>query len=68
MEDSKYKTKNNTNSSKLLKNLVYLGNYYIQTPKDEYIEDDKRSLEYDNMKLMDFEERKIIEYLKLKDK
>jgi hypothetical protein len=64
----KYKTKNNTNSSKLLKNLVYLGNYYIQTPKDEYIEDDKRSLEYDNMKLMDFEERKIIEYLKLKDK
>jgi hypothetical protein len=63
----KYKTINDTNSSKILKKLIFLGNYELERPRDEFIENEI-GFPLNTMKLVDYEERKINDYVKLRDK
>ncbi len=63
----KYKTINDTNSTKILKKLIFLGNFELERPIDEFIEDEI-GFPLNTMKLSDYEERKINDYVKLRDK
>jgi hypothetical protein len=59
-----YKTINNTNSSKIQRKMIFIGNYTIESPKDEYIEKDI-GFPINTMKLTHYEETKIDDYLEL---
>jgi len=59
----RYKSINDTSSSRILKRLVFIGNFAIEKPKDEYVNKD---LFYpiNTMKLIHYEENKINSYVK----
>lgn len=60
----KYKTINDTNSSRILKRLVFIGNFAIEKPKDEFIEGDI-GFPINTMKLIHYEEDRINSYVKI---
>ena len=62
-----YKTINDTNSSKVLKKLIFIGNYDIERPIDEFIEGEI-GFSINTMKLINYEERKIRDYVNLRNK
>ncbi|MDD3842816.1 MAG: hypothetical protein WC088_05100 [Candidatus Izemoplasmatales bacterium] len=63
----KYKTINDTNSSKIFKKLVFIGNFALERPKDEFIESDI-GFPINTMKLIYYEEEKINAYLQLRNR
>lgn len=60
----KYKTINDTNSSMILKKLIFIGNFALERPKDEYNENDI-GFPINTMRLIHYEEKKINSYIKL---
>ena len=63
----KYKSINFTDSTRVLKKLIFIGNYALDKPMDEFIEKDI-GFPIDGIRFANYEEDKINSYVKLRNK